>query len=332
MSRSSINFEHVEILEQVHPVHLPKSAAQKMLGNTWLLIAAISALALAGLSVAGISLAWRSVLGPLVAVLGLSGLAYFYRAWRPDERISCVLDCTAQLVAFTAACACLSYAVASAGGALWDETLFVWDQALGLNWRSYLSFIDSRPLLGTAFTFSYQSILFQMIFAVTALGFTGRLLACREFNLALVLAGVASVLISALVPAMAMFVHLGLTSHDFSNLNPAAAFVHVDHLEALRNGTFPELSLNAAEGIITFPSYHAALAVIFARAFWQIPWARLPGLLLNLSMIAATPIDGGHYFVDVIAGIIVAIVSIYIARRIHRGQLANKDVEWQQNP
>jgi membrane-associated phospholipid phosphatase len=33
-------------------------------------------------------------------------------------------------------------------------------------------------------------------------------------------------------------------------------------------------------------------------------------------MLAATPIDGSHYFIDVLAGIIVATLSIFAARTI----------------
>jgi membrane-associated phospholipid phosphatase len=42
-------------------------------------------------------------------------------------------------------------------------------------------------------------------------------------------------------------------------------------------------------------------------------------------MIAATPVGGGHFFVDVIAGIALAAASIFAARRIHLA-LATADV------
>jgi membrane-associated phospholipid phosphatase len=138
--------------------------------------------------------------------------------------------------------------------------------------------------------------------------------------MAMILAALASILISGMVPAMAMFVQLGLDpAVDFPNLDPAAAFVHVADLEGLRAGTLRVISLRHVEGIITFPSFHAALGVIFARAFWASRWTRWPGLALNGVLIAATPIDGGHYFVDVIAGVIIAGLAIAAARRLCGG-------------
>ena len=39
---------------------------------------------------------------------------------------------------------------------------------------------------------------------------------------------------------------------------------------------------------------------------WPIKYLGWVGVLLNLAMMAATPIDGGHYFADVIAGSVIA--------------------------
>ncbi|KAB1075808.1 phosphatase PAP2 family protein [Methylobacterium planeticum] len=268
----------------------------------------------------GLSLDWASALMPGLACLALAAGAAFYRSVRPDERLAAAMTATAQLVAFTAVAGPLSYAVAGSGGPLWDATFLSWDRALGLDWRAYLAFVDAHPRLGFVFTLAYQSLLPQMLLAVTVLGFSGRFTACREFVMALILAALASIAVSGITPAMAMFVQLGLDPQaDFPNLDPAAAFVHVADLKSLRAGTFRVVSLRHLEGIITFPSFHAALGVIFARAFWASRWTRWPGLALNGVLIAATPIDGGHYFVDLIAGAAIAALAIAAARRLCGG-------------
>jgi hypothetical protein len=41
-------------------------------------------------------------------------------------------------------------------------------------------------------------------------------------------------------------------------------------------------------------------------------------LVANGAMLAWTPVDGGHYFIDLIAGIAVAVLAIFAARRICR--------------
>ncbi len=84
----------------------------------------------------------------------------------------------------------------------------------------------------------------------------------------------------------------------------------------LRDGSFRVLVAVGAEGIISFPSLHAALAVILVIALWPIPILRWLTLYLNLAVLLATPIDGSHYFIDVFAGIGVAVLCFFLAGKI----------------
>jgi membrane-associated phospholipid phosphatase len=67
---------------------------------------------------------------------------------------------------------------------------------------------------------------------------------------------------------------------------------------------------------VTFPSFHAASAVLFAWALWVVKWMRPVALLANGAMLAATPLNGGHYFIDVFAGAVIAVLAIIAARQI----------------
>lgn len=280
----------------------------------WGLIAAILATTVVWLDVAGLRFVWGSATLTICACAGLEALAAFYRTRRPEPRIAATLTGLAQVIAFGACAAPLSYAVAATGGPLWDATFLAWDRALGLDWRAYLAFADGHPRLGFAMTLAYRSLMGQMMLVIILLGFCGRLTRLRQFVVALCLSGTVTVLISGLTPAMANFVHLKLTGADFAHLQPAAAFAHVADLTGLRDGSLRAISLDGLEGIITFPSFHATLGALFLWAFWSLRAARLPALVVNGLLVASTPIDGGHYFVDVIAGLAIAALAIYAAR------------------
>ena len=284
----------------------------------WTLIAAAGAATSIGTACTGLSFDGASAGPPLVACLLLVALAALYRGLRPDPRLATTLMCCAQLVAFTACAAPLSYVAASAGRPLWDDALLSWDRALGLDWRSYLAFVNAHPWLGTVCGLAYRSLMPQFVVATAALGFSGRLTACRTFVLAVIVAGLVSIVVSAFMPAMGMFVRLWLHPNEYPNLSPGAVSGYVAHMTGLRDGTLKVISLRSAEGIITFPSFHAALGVILSWAFWRVPWTRWPGLALNVVLIAATPIDGGHYFADVVAGALVAGVAIRAALALDR--------------
>lgn len=282
----------------------------------WAVNATIAVIVLAWVASVPMAIDWPSLGTPAAGSAGLMALALLYRRSGRNERIAVTLETLAQIVAFMMVGELLSYLLASAGGPLWDARLYAADRALGLDWRAYLALVDARPWLGATFNVAYLSILPQVLIVILLLGLSGRIAALQGFAGAFVLSGIVCMVVSALMPAFANFVYLGLSPADFPNLDPAAAFVHVETLEALRSGAMTTLSLRDAEGIITFPSYHASLAVIFALALWEMRAVRWIAVPLNALMLLATPIDGGHYFVDVFAGIAIALVAWFAARAV----------------
>ena len=74
-------------------------------------------------------------------------------------------------------------------------------------------------------------------------------------------------------------------------------------------------------GLITFPSFHAAGAVLLAWGFRSVPLLGIPFVALNIAMLATIPVIGSHYFVDVIGGIAVAALAIAGSRARVRAEL-----------
>ena len=124
-------------------------------------------------------------------------------------------------------------------------------------------------------------------------------------------------LLSPLFPAVSSYVHLGLTPADLRNVDVYPGYSQLADFNALRNGTMTALRLDQMQGIIAFPSYHAGLSTVMLWGFWigRVAWLRWPGMLLAMLTIVATPVDGGHYFVDVFAGLAIAVASIAFAAR-----------------
>ncbi|WP_298399333.1 phosphatase PAP2 family protein [Sphingobium sp.] len=257
------------------------------------------------------------LIAPCGFALLLGALALFYSRHRPDPKIFAMVTALQLMMLFSAAGASLSYMIAARAGPLWDAQLSGWDRAMGLDWMHWMHWVNDHPLFATLFNLAYRTLIPQMIALIVVLGLCDRLAALRIAIQAAMIAGLTIILLSGLMPAVAAYAHYGLHPADYPNLHPAAAFVHMSDISGLRSGALRLLALNHMEGIITFPSYHGALAVIFCWGFSRatVAVARYTGITVALLTLIATPVDGGHYFSDVIAGAMIAAVSLWIGHR-----------------
>jgi len=257
----------------------------------------------------------RSLNSLAIACVALGGAALFYRHVRIRDNFAVMCTALMQVLLFSALGSILSYLLTRNSGALWDPTFARWDRALGFNWLQYVRWVDRSAALAGLFRVAYASLIPQVIVLVLALGFAMRLGQLRAVMLAAILCGTVCVLVSPLFPAASNYVQLGLTAADFRNVDPWAGYIHLADFNALRDGTMDQLDLAKMQGIITFPSYHAGLSAVTLWGFWTsgVLWLKWTGPFVALATIIATPVDGGHYFVDVLAGVAIAIVSIVIA-------------------
>ena len=124
-----------------------------------------------------------------------------------------------------------------------------------------------------------------------------------------------SIAVSVVLPAVGAWPYYGLTVADFAERDVGCERKPWPVFYGLRNGSFRALTAIGSQGIITFPSLHAEIAVILVAGAWPDPILRWLFLVLNLGMIAATPIDGSHYLADVSgAGIAMAVLCLMAAR------------------
>jgi hypothetical protein len=171
------------------------------------------------------------------------------------------------------------------------------------------------------FVAGYRVIFWPIWLIVVALPLAGHYTRTGQFICAFALALIAATCISTLVPAIGVYGAMGLTASDFPNIISQGYYDTLHDAPLLRGGSLRTLDLFHLNGVLTFPSFHAASAILYGWALWPIRWFRPVNLLCNRAMIFAAPIGGGHFFVDVTAGIVVAIASIHAARGIS-GSLA----------
>jgi hypothetical protein len=239
-------------------------------------------------------------------------------AKRRDPQVMFVLGATAQIVLVTVVMSPFTYVAAAANFPLQDANLLTLDRALGFDWAAYVRFVNEHPLLAAWLSYGYTMIRWPIFAIPVVLAAVHRYRRIEEFTLAFALALIATTIVSALVPAIGVYQQIGLDPAQLTNLDPRAYLDQVRDLAPVRAGVLRHLDLFGLAGIVTFPSFHAASAVLYAWAFWPVWWMRPIAIIANGAMLASTPIDGGHYFIDLVAGIVVAVLALVAARMVSR--------------
>jgi hypothetical protein len=302
------------------PANLPDDidAAWRFLLFNWVDLGAMTATLALGVMVTNFSIGLTGVL----AAIGYVGIyAAFAHAnarspKRRDPQVMFVLGAIAQVTLTTAVMAPMTYVAAAINFPMQDATLLAVDRAMGLDWAAYVHFVDARPTLAAALNVGYAMIAWPVLAIPVFLAAKRRYQRIEEFTFAFGLALAATTIISALVPAIGVYQQIGLDPATLKNIDPAAYLDQLRDLPPTREGVLRHLDLLGLGGIVTFPSFHAASAVLFAWALWVVKWMRPVALLANGAMLAATPLNGGHYFIDVVAGVGIAVLAIVAARRI----------------
>ena len=155
---------------------------------------------------------------------------------------------------------------------------------------------------------AYYSLQPQAALSIIYFAVSGRSARIREL---LLLAGVtlaATVLISAIWPTLGPF-----AAHGGGDI------AYLRDLLALRAGGPWHFELLAMQGIVTMPSYHTVMAVLFTYAFRRTGLVGYGIATLNLVMLLSIPPIGGHYLVDMLAGGALALGAIAVQRAPRHG-------------
>jgi hypothetical protein len=250
----------------------------------------------------------RIVLNPLVVPVFclMVCISMVYATIRPDRRIAALAETIAQLIAFTSSATILSYLTVTSRFPLVDRYLAAADSVIGFDWLALFILVHERPLIGKILFVAYNSGIFQMGVLLVVLNVLGRLERAREFVWLFVLTLLIVMPISWLLPAESAWVYFRVT--DLANA------YHLAHFSALRAGQMPEISMSQVNGLITFPSFHTAFGAILIYATRGIRILFPIYLVLNVLMIASCPTVGGHYLVDILAGLAVVPCAILVLR------------------
>jgi hypothetical protein len=185
---------------------------------------------------------------------------------------------------------------------LQDAHLARLDQLFGISVPEIVSW-SSHHRLGTIVNRTYTLLSPLLTVAVLLPALTGKVKNAQQFVLANLIAFAIGIPLFALLLAIGPWYgyHFAATPGQIECQSAILLFREPSHL------------ISHLGAIICFPSFHVIWAIFCAAALWGFRLLRVPVALLSGMIIVSTVTTGWHYFIDVLGGIVVAVLSLAIA-------------------
>lgn len=241
-------------------------------------------------------------------------------------RLAAAMEALAIMAAFAMVILLGSMMLAGAARPMVDKSLIAIDRALGFDWLALHMALRGDEIFFERASMVYRALHLQPMLLILLLAFTERIAQLWVFVTAWVLAVIITVIIFPFTPAVGGFLYHGITPDDVHGLWIKGVWEWYDIMQPVREGTLRGLGANSVTGIVTFPSFHAAGAVLLAYGFWQFRWLKWPMLVLNIGVFLSSIVVGGHYLIDVIAGGLIAIVAILFSSKILKRTFATRPI------
>jgi hypothetical protein len=235
--------------------------------------------------------------------------------WRHATAVARLAEYVAIFALMSLIGAIASYPVAALTSGYADITLQRIDEAMGLDWLGWYRAVATHRSLQVLGTIAYRSIYLTPALLLWHYAKAGERDRAYRFLSGFAVAAIMTLALFSLMPAVGPLSHLW---HGPIPYMPESELWQSGLIPALRAHEVHVIDLGQLRGIVSAPSFHTAAAVLYMAAAWRIPALRWPILALNGAMLLSTPVEGTHYFIDMILGALVAIASLVLMRTFHK--------------
>jgi membrane-associated phospholipid phosphatase len=291
--------------------------AWRLFHLNWIPIAVMGGVLLFAVIRCGFSFEPVAALIPTAIAAALALIVYFYafaKADRADPKLIFSLGAISQLFFVVIIMGPLTYVTGVANWPLQDHALLAIDRAMGMDPELIARYVNDHDWLSGLLLRAYGLIKLMLLAVPVALTLTIRWVRLQVFVFAFSIALIITVAISTFVPAIGTWYGLGIAPAQFAALDSSLYTAQLRDILALRDGSLHYLEMFKLTGIVSFPSFHAASAVLYMWALWPVRFVGPLAAALNVLMIASTPVIGAHYMIDVFGGVALAAISILLGK------------------
>lgn len=279
----------------------------------WAVIAAMLAMDIAFAWATGIPVIhWQKQAAALAIVIGgWPAIALLSHVTGLAKGATFVAEIPGKVLSYILVASVLEYFLATSPLPLHDHLLNGIDRALGFDWIAMCNWAAPYTSLHAVLSFAYFNLSNEagLVLLVIVLFYPRR---ARRFATALILSSVLTIPFLWIFPVSGPFNALsGLPDHCVSD-----AVIGTRHYMMMRSHGFDVIDIETLSGIVAFPSYHATAALVLTYLLRGIPIVFPAAVAFNALMIAATPLIGGHFLIDVVAGFATAGATIYLLQQL----------------
>jgi hypothetical protein len=198
-----------------------------------------------------------------------------------------------------------------------DAELMAIDRMLfPIDWLAASQWMTANAGVALVLSLSYTAIVWQGPILLFALAVTGKLRRMRLFILAWAICLFFVLAIFPLVPAVGFYLHNGVAPEAMPGVYDKIAWLHLNSLQPVRDGILRDIHVTRYSGVVTFPSFHAAAAILFAWGFYGVKSLRVPAFMVNGAMFISSMPVGGHYIIDIAVGSLLCVIALAAAQKL----------------
>lgn len=263
----------------------------------------------------GASIGWIEYLKVMLLCTTLIAGGLVYRKLGRSERIASTLICSALLVLFSLVMALYNYLLLPLTRPPIDQFITSIDAFFGFYWPDVMAWAAQHPVITLILKLSYMSTMAQLSILIALLGLTGRQKQMDVLILTVIISATIAICFWGVFPSLGAKSLYQLSPEIWAAIAPIVDKEYAEELKYITVHGPGVIVPYEMRGLIAFPSYHASLAFVALFASFAVKKVFPIFLVLNILILPATFIHGGHHFLDPFAGFILFFASWCVAKK-----------------
>ena len=278
----------------------------------------LTAINLTTIMLKGLIVSWSGYFTGFLVASSLIAVGLIYRISGRSLGISLGLIGTGIYIWFSIMMSLYNYLLLPLNRPTIDPALVKMDAWFGFHWPDLMIWASENPTHSTILKYVYLSTALQIIILIMWHGLKGRAEALYSLLMTMTVSVIVAICFWGLFPSLGTAAYFDLPPDVWNSVRPVVDYKYGQELNVLIADGPKALVPNEVRGLIAFPSYHAVLAFVAIWSSRKIKFLFPIFLVLNILMMPATLIHGGHHLVDLPAGFLTFILALYVTKTTMR--------------